>query len=235
MLTIMKSKYSVETIGSLQSLPAVDPDRYGGRWQPVEHHRLASTVISEAADQYGMVETVRLLLSPDKETLIGAFELPDLKLADYQPAVFFRHDNKQGRALQIGAGGKVFVCENGIASSEWTVKAKHEKGLDFGAWVREALEGVRGPLHQQEVEIWRMKEWPVDLPHQEFFRLVTEDGLPQSLAFDAEEEWRVPRHQEFSDHSKWAWYNAVTEAAKKLAPATQTRALLKAFERMSKN
>lgn len=232
MLQVMKGRYSTETIDSLARLPTVNDERYGRRWKPLEHAVLAEAMREHAGQQYGRVGRLQLLLSPDTQSLIGTFRLPDLAMSDdYVPVGVFRHDNKQGKALMLGAGGSVFICENGIISCSWAVKTKHERHVNFETWIRSAVTEIGPQIGKQGREIRAMRQRTMRNPGESFLDLHTKDGLPGKLAFDAYQEWNSPRYQVFDDRTQWSWYNAVTQAAKGLSPNTQIMALEAAFVR----
>lgn len=232
MLQVLKGHYSTETLAKLRRLPPLDDERYGRRWQPLPHHELADAVLTIAAERYGRVRKPQLLLSPDWQSLIGTFELPDLAASDaYVPAGVFRHDNKQGRALLLGAGGKVFVCENGIISCSWQVKTKHERHVNFENWIENAVASIGPAIMKQAAEVEIMGLNIMEHAGEAFLDLHVKDDLPSSLAFRAYQEWQHPRHEVFEARTQWSWYNSVTQAAKDLSPNTQTRALEAAFLR----
>jgi hypothetical protein len=231
MLTHTNTKYSQETVDSLLNLPAPDPDKYGSLWKPIHHGTLAECMVKQAEYHFGRVAKTDLLLSPDKETSIGVIEFPDLSGPDHTPGMFWRHDNKQFRALQLGAGARVWICENGLVSCEYSYRHKHYKKLDLEPWVSGVMDSVKPKLARQARDIWELKN--SDMPHayRTILQLAAEKAITPRVAMRAYDEYRNPRHAEFRSTTRWAWYNAVTDAVKSLAAPRQPAALNAAYQK----
>lgn len=228
MLTVCRGKkFRDVSWAELNAMPLQVPERTAGpTWCPVRHADLLRELAHAVEDLGYVITSDRLAVSRTGFDLIGGFSLRSGPDSSYAPAVYVRHDNRQGRALEIGCGARVFVCDNGMVSALWQHRRRHTRGLDLPGFCREAVAGLRGrfEIQAQQIELARSETMPA--PGDRLLELASSGALTPAVAAAAWEHYRNPPHREFRDGgSRWCWYNAVTEGAKRLAPERQVAAL----------
>lgn len=240
MFTFWNSKTGYRKVSEFE-VPDVVPDAMGPRHRPISHRALVDTVHTEIAREICAPGKLELFLSPDDSQLLGAIELPgylDTPDLPYMPTLFFWHGNRQQRALIVGAGGTVFVCENGMISAAFSVRRKHTTGLRLRDHVRSAVAQARILVNRQNQDVERMRAQPF-YPHPRYntmagdaklARLVGTGHLTGAAARAAYKDWHAIRYPEFNENTRWHWYNAVTQGVKLLrSPISQSRTLESAW------
>jgi hypothetical protein len=115
-----------------------------GRHMPVAHHVLGDTVVATAEGLGLQLRKERWGISNDGMRLYGALDFdPIAKLTMPEgtgPSLGIRHANDKSISVQLTAGMRVFLCDNGVMVGEIeTVRRKHTSGLDLNSLIRDAL------------------------------------------------------------------------------------------------
>jgi hypothetical protein len=139
-------------------------------------------------------------------------------------AIGLRQSYNKSLALGCAVGSSVFVCDNlCFAGSAFKIVRKNTINVwgDFRALLQTQIKGSLGHYDQVNHECDTMKEIPVDL-RRGYALLGVAQGekvLSPTQASVAYQDWREPRHEEFSERNLWSLYNATTEGLKKGPPA----------------
>lgn len=154
-------------------------------------------------------------------------------------SIGLRQSYNKSLALGVAVGAQVFVCDNlCFRGDAFSVIRKNTVNVleDFKGLVEASVKASL--IHYADIsrDIAQFKSIPCDLPRgYELLGRAYGDGLltttQATIAFD---DWRKPRHAEFSDRNIWGLYNATTEALKKggtgdvIARHTEMHAFMKA-------
>ena len=131
-----------------------------------------------------------------------------------------RHANDKSISVQLTAGARVFLCDNGVMVGEIeTVRRKHTTGLHLDALIREALTEYLdrlpdfGRMHD-ELTGSRLTDMRAKaLIHDAF--LVERVMATKYLPAVSGTYFRSPEHAErFPRKNRWRLYNAFTETFK---------------------
>jgi hypothetical protein len=254
MLTLSAQKakgFQPITLNRLASVPVTPRGTRSDRWQGIQHAELAKSLKSTFKDLFGTVAmNEQYFISPSGATVIGGFELGNeetkrgkTKIVPVEPlpgtaaSVGFIHANDSSKSLHILAGGRVFLCSNGVVVGEVQLRHKHTSGLYLSDWLKDGLgeflptlsaslqkqvaplrEASISPsqhdagllaLGRQNVIPWKM------LPDFDRAWLDAAGGKSISwVAEDDQDKW------EFTG-SKFDWFGAVSHIAKALPPSEQ--------------
>jgi hypothetical protein len=203
-----------------------------GRHVPVSHAGLAETLISTAQQRGLTVRREQWGIARDDLRLYGAvdFDMPQgFRLpAGIGPSLGIRHANDKTMSVQLTAGVRVLVCDNGALLGELEVTCrKHTSGLDLDELISHAFD-----------------EYLLRLPNfNAVYDRLTGDRLTENRAkalivdaFDRHQvmAWRhfpevVDRYfhsgehrQQFPARNRWGLYNAFTETFKSEPVTLQT-------------
>ena len=195
-----------------------------GRHMPVPHNVLADTVVGTAEDLGLPLRKESWGLSDDGMRLYGALDFdPIAKLRMPEgtgPSLGIRHANDKSISVQLTAGARVFLCDNGVMVGEIeTVRRKHTTGLHLDALIREALTEYLerlpdfGRMHD-ELTGSRLTDMRAKaLIHDAFLaeRVMATKYLPAV----SETYFKSKEHRgRFPTKNRWRLYNAFTETFK---------------------
>lgn len=224
----------------LRRIPVPVRPECSDRWMPVQHGALVDGIHAEASSR-GLVATdERWAVDSQGMRLWGSidFKLPKVGTREYRAldlvvpdgmglSLALRHSNGGHYAVTVGAGGKVFVCDNGVLTAEYICKRKHTTGFDLDALVQDAFAHYVDESRNLNAFVERFQE--ADLSQTEANDLLLQAGrdnvVSWSLLGKVDAEWREPRHPEFSDRNAWSLYNAFTQVAQNASVSRQLRML----------
>lgn len=187
-------------------------------WFPVPHGEVARTVENQLSDSGFTVREASYAVSRDRLRMFGTLDLESAVAPGVTLAVGVRNSNDQSFPIAFAAGNRVMVCDNLSFHGESVVSRKHTR---FGVGrFTEALSRAVYALHAfQETESRRiglMQSHELSSVQADSFILQAyERGILGARYLDAViQEYRKPRHAEFSAPTVWSLLNAFTEALK---------------------
>jgi hypothetical protein len=217
---------SRQEMASIPTPPAI------GRHVPVSHAALADSLIATAQRRGLAVRREQWGIARDDLRLYGAvdFDMPQgFRLpAGIGPSLGVRHANDKTMSVQLTAGVRVLVCDNGALLGELEVTCrKHTSGLDLGELIGNAFDEY----------LLRLPDFNAVYDRLAGDRLT--ENKAKSLIVDAFDRhqvmaWRhfpavVERYfhsdehrQQFPDRNRWGLYNAFTETFKAEPVTLQT-------------
>lgn len=267
MLTIYKGSYTDYKRNQLSQIPVPSKKEFGGRsdrWQPIQHGDLVNELIEAVDSELGMKPiNEHYAVSPNGAAVIGSFELGKErkrgKKTTVEPVGFmntpqgtvqslgFMHSNDTRRALQIAIGGRVLLCENGMAIGTVTMKRKHTSGLNLRDYVRAGVGRISPVFEAVDEAVGIINNYAMEDENHivGLVELARKDIIPWHILGDVDLAWGhaveegrldwVDPESGYSDddwdfnQSLWDWYQAVTHVAKKVPPAKQLTALRHGF------
>jgi hypothetical protein len=144
----------------------------------------------------------------------------DMGDKDYDMAIGLRQSYNKTLAIGTVAGGRVGICDNGMfTGSAFHQVRKNTTNVwdDFRALLDQAMATVHDAFDEVRNDCTRWKTTLVDLdPGYEILgKAYGRNVLTTQQATIAFQDWKVPRHSEFSDRNLFSLYQCVTEALKK--------------------
>ena len=135
-------------------------------------------------------------------------------------SIGLRNDYGKMLAAAIAGGAYVFVCDNLCFSGEYvTVMRKHTTHIlrDLPALVSHAMGKCPVAFERMNEQLEAMKDVPVSLDagYGGIGRALGYGLLKPQQATIAINDWRTPRHEEFSERNLYSLYNCYTEGLKK--------------------
>lgn len=203
-----------------------------GRHKPVPHHVLAETMLG-TADRLGLaLRQESWGLSDNGMKLYGALDFaPPAGLSMPEgtgPSLGIRHANDKTMSIQLTAGARVLVCDNGALLGDIeAIHRKHTNGLHLEALIQDGIQEYLDRL--PDFTRWHdnMKNARINdtrakaLIHDAFLehQVMAPKYLPAvSNRYFKDEEHR---HQ-FRGRNRWVLYNAFTEVFKQEPVTLQT-------------
>lgn len=196
----------------------VTPDKTDD-WCPVPHETLVTAVQNTLVQSGASIVTEAHGLTRGGLRYFGLLQVhrPD-DSDDFGLVIGVRnsHDKSFGASLALGAN--VFVCDNLSFRGEVKLSRKHTKNIerDLPALVLKAiglLDGLRTTQEQRFVR-YKLTEMADKDAHDLMIRALDNHILPCKRMPELIQEWRHPRHPEFTERTAWRLMNAFTETLK---------------------
>lgn len=151
------------------------------------------------------------------DDMFGIMEFKS-RTSDHSQLCGIRNSSTMNFLAQIGAGERVFVCDNLSFSAQIVVGRKHTKNIErdlpklMGKAVSEL--GAQFAYAEQRVEIYKESPLSRSEVHDIMMMSMQEGGCPASKLPRWLAEFDKPTHAEFERRDAWGLKNAFTEIAK---------------------
>jgi hypothetical protein len=220
------------TIEQLSRLPS--PETLGKRHKPVPHFELVSTV-GKALDERGYkVKAQEFAIQRKGAMLFATFlleqgQVQGLEREGQTFALGLRSGNDKKCKIQMAAGVRVFVCDNGAFSADCiTLQRKHTSGLDLPSEIAGGLDRymkmMKTFIDQQDRA--RALKLPVPKAKELIYNVFADGYMPLRCFPQVHENYFAPT-PEMTDcrgETLWALHNAFTREVRSMAPAPAFRA-----------
>jgi hypothetical protein len=198
------------------------------RYQPVEHSKLADTIISQITDLGLNIKRDTWGVSDDYYSVFGEVVLNNvIENPEMEFTIGVRASNQMKFPITLVGGGNVLICSNLMICGEVMLKKKHTKNLDLDTSIRNGLDKCIGLGGQLDNEVLKMKETEVaeSKVHQIMMKSAIDGIISYSHLRDVYKEWKTPSHSEFNPRNEWSLYNCYTEVIKKYNPIRQQKSV----------
>jgi hypothetical protein len=190
-------------------------------WKPVPHYEIAEMIADEAKARNFDILSEEYGLNPAGTKMFGVLRFQPDGHPEYARALGIRNSNDKQLALGMTAGVSVFVCENLCFHGTSIVYRKHTSGIRLREVIPEAFDRIELQYAALDVRITTLKSERVSINEARITVVMAAEirAIPSCDIIEVLEEFREPRHEEFSLPNKWSLYNSFTETAKKYSPA----------------
>jgi len=207
---------SREDLGKVATPAGTDTHR------PISHLELITTVESQLATIGNMrIVNETFGLTEDEMGMFGLAQITNCQSTgeDYAYVLGIRNSNNKKFPAGLAVGSGVFVCDNLSFSAEIVMARKHTKEIlaDLPALVGTTIGQLASHWTDQNTRIDAYRK--TSLNNKEAMILLMEAGLeaevfPWTKGYDIWQEWKAPRHPEFTERTLWSFFNCVTEHLK---------------------
>ena len=146
---------------------------------------------------------------------------PENTGVEYTRALGIRNSHNKQFALGLAAGMSVFCCDNLSFFGDITIHRKHTSGIEIGELIPQAFDRLGEQYLRLEERIGSMKLEMLSIDEARIVTVMAAEmkAIPSCDILEVLNEFKIPKHQEFSEPNKWSLYNSFTETAKKYSPA----------------
>lgn len=142
-----------------------------------------------------------------------------------------RGSNTMNFSRQLGAGNRVFVCDNLCFGAQIVVGRKHTRNIltDLPDLVSDAVNEIRCLFAYDAIrtEVYRESEISDEAAHDVMMQSIQggnySERTPASKLSAWVSEWHEPSHDDFKPRNAWSLLNAHTEVAKSWAFDSMSR------------
>ncbi len=191
-------------------------------WRPVPHYEVAELVATEAGRRGYEIIKEEYGLTRRGDRMFGVLRFkPENSGLEYTRALGIRNSHNKQFALGLVAGYSIFICDNLAYSGEITIHRKHTSGIEINELIPEAFDRLGEQYLRLEERIGCMKLEMLSIDEARVVTVMAAEikAIPSCDILEVLNEFKEPRHQEFSEPTKWSLYNSFTETAKKYSPA----------------
>ena len=213
-LIIAKNKVNAEQLQSVFTPEKTDS------FQPIPHFGLVEMTRS-AIERAGLfVTNEEHSLARGGQRYFGGFALAgaDISGSDRQIVLGLRNAHDKSFAASICVGNQMMVCENLCFSSDIKLARRHTTNImtDLPRVLADAVGRVVSHWNDMgnRIESYKQTEITRDRAADLLIDLVDSKAFPAREIYNAVQEFRNPRHEEFKGGSLWTLYNSVTENLK---------------------
>jgi hypothetical protein len=213
-LIIAKNKVNAEQLQNIFTPEKTDS------FQPIPHFGLVEMTRS-AIDRAGLsIVQEEHSLARGGQRYFGGFALSGLDIsgADRQIVLGLRNAHDKSFAASICVGNRMMVCENLCFSSDIKLARRHTTNImsDLPRVLADAVARVVSHWDDmgKRIESYKQTEITRDRAADLLIDLVDSKAFPAREIYNAVQEFRNPRHEEFKGGSLWTLYNSVTENLK---------------------
>lgn len=216
------------TMMSLEQLAALPlPEKLGRVHKPI-HPGMLVTEIKKSFEEVHNLEVVRseFAMNPKRTRLFGVLDFApnsDQKALGRTWSMGIISSIDESIRLKLPAGGRVFVCDNLMATGEIVVMRKHTSGFDLQKEIAKMTGKVIEFCKAGDLLIERQER--IALPEEKAFEIVgkalVQDFMPASAVRQAGQIYAKGEFPDLQQRSLWGLHNAFTRQVGTLAPASQ--------------
>lgn len=214
MLIIAKNKVTAEQLLGVETPLTTES------FTPIPHASLV-TMTRDAINRAGLTVTEEEhSLARGGLRYFGGFALsgPDIQGADRQIVLGLRNSGDKSFAASICVGNRMLVCENLCFSSDVKLARRHTTNI-FNDLPRVLADAVGRVVSHwvdmgSRIELYKQHEISRDQAASLLVDLVDAKAFPARDIYNAVQEFRNPRHEEFKGGTIWTLYNSITENLK---------------------
>jgi hypothetical protein len=213
-LIIAKNKVNADQLMGVQTPEASD------RFMPIPHFGLVE-LTREAIGRAGLsIELEEHSLARGGQRYFGGFALKgaDIEGSDRQIVLGLRNAHDKSFAASICVGNRMMVCENLCFSSDIKLARRHTTHImtDLPRILGDAVGRVVSHWNDmgKRIESYQQTEISRDRAADLLIDLVDSKAFPAREIYNAVQEFRNPRHEEFKGGTLWTLYNSITENLK---------------------
>jgi hypothetical protein len=213
-LIIAKNKVNAEQLFGVQT-----PEKTES-FTPIPHAQLVS-LTKEAITRAGLtVSGEEHSLARGGLRYFGGFALAgaDINGTDRKIVLGLRNAHDKSFAASVCIGNQMLVCENLCFSSDIKLARRHTVNImnDLPRILSDAVGRVVSHWNDMgnRIESYKQTEISRDRAADLLIDLVDAKAFPARDIYNAIQEFRNPRHEEFKGGSLWTLYNSITENLK---------------------
>ena len=189
-------------------------------WRPVPHHEVAELVVNEAENRGFCVISEEYGLNTVGTKMFGILRFHPQGHPEFGRALGLRNSHDKSLALGLTVGVSVIVCDNLAFGGETTIHRKHTSGIEIDGMIPRAFDNLIPQYERLEMNVERLKSQKLSLNEARIMVVQSAeiDAIPSCDVLSVLDEFRHPRHVDFSPRTGWSLFNAFTELAKKYSP-----------------
>jgi hypothetical protein len=190
-------------------------------WHPVPHYEIIKMVSNAVESRGWNIADEQYGLARSGQKLFGVMRLGHSGNKEWSRAIGLRNSHDQTIAVGLAAGLNCCVCDNLAFGGTTVIKRRHTSGIDLMGLVAGALDSLMNEFYilEEAANVLKLYDVTPDNARIAAVQAAEQGAIPSCDIVEVLNEFRHPRHEEFSSPNRWSFLNAFTEVSKKYSPA----------------
>ena len=190
-------------------------------WKPVPHSEVIDAVTDVVKAHRWTILEEQYGLARDGQRMFGMIRINKSSSMEWSRCIGIRNSHDRTIAVGLSAGLSVHVCSNLCFGGSTVLKRRHTSRIELNGLVLEAVNALELEFLTLEnvAEELKIDELNDDEVRASLVVAAERQAIPSCDILTVWKEFKHPRHEEFSEPTRWSLLNAFTETAKKYSPA----------------
>ena len=190
-------------------------------WKPVSHSEVIDAVTDVVKAHRWTILEEQYGLARDGQRMFGMIRINKSSSMEWSRCIGIRNSHDRTIAVGLSAGISVHVCSNLCFGGSTVLKRRHTSRIELNGLVLEAVDALELEFLTLEnvAEELKIDELNDDEVRASLVVAAERQAIPSCDILTVWKEFKHPRHEEFSEPTRWSLLNAFTETAKKYSPA----------------
>ena len=190
-------------------------------WKPVPHSEVIDAVTDVVKAHRWTILEEQYGLARDGQRMFGMIRINKSSSMEWSRCIGIRNSHDRTIAVGLAAGLTVCCCSNMCFGGSTVLKRRHTSRIELNGLVLEAVNALELEFLTLEnvAEELKIDELNDDEVRASLVVAAERQAIPSCDILTVWKEFKHPRHEEFSEPTRWSLLNAFTETAKKYSPA----------------
>ncbi len=190
-------------------------------WHPVSHVEVIDAVTDVVKAHKWTIIEEQYGLAREGQKLFGIMRINKSNSPDWSRCIGIRNSHDKSFSVGLSAGISVMVCSNLAFGGTTVLKRRHTSRIELCGLVDRAVEELENEFLILETVCEDLKVQYLkndDQARAAIVRAAEFGAINSSDIVSVFKEFKQPRHEEFSEPTRWSLLNAMTETVKKYTP-----------------
>ena len=190
-------------------------------WKPVPHIEVIEAVSEVVKAHNWTITEEQFGLAREGQKLFGVMKINRTSSSDWVRCIGLRNSHDKSFSVGLSAGISVMVCSNMAFGGSTVIKRRHTSRIELAQLVDVAVNELENEFLMMEEVCEKMKVLYLKDDDEARSRIVRAAEIGAINSCDIVpvfREFKQPRHEEFSEPTRWSLLNAFTETIKKYTP-----------------
>ena len=190
-------------------------------WHPVPHIEVIDAVSEVVRAHDWTVTREQYGLAREGQKLFGVMQINKTSSSDWTRCIGLRNSHDKSFSVGLSAGISVMVCSNMAFGGTTVIKRRHTSRIELAQLVDIAVNELENEFLMLEKVCEEMKVIYLkddDEARSRIVRAAEIGAINSSDIVPVFREFKQPRHEKFTEPTRWSLLNAFTETIKKYTP-----------------
>ena len=204
-----------------QTVALVDTPVGTESWKPVPHIEVIDAVTEVVKAHKWEITEEQFGLAREGQKLFGVMKINKSSCLDWTRCIGLRNSHDKSFSVGLTAGISVMVCSNMAFGGTTIIKRRHTSRIELAQLVDVAVNELENEFLMlekvcEDMKIQYLKD--DDEARSRIVRAAEIGAINSSDIVPVFREFKQPRHEEFTEPTRWSLLNAFTETIKKYTP-----------------
>ena len=189
-------------------------------WKPVPHMDVIDAVTDVVRAHNWQIIDEQYGLAREGQRMFGVMRINNSSSPEWSRCIGIRNSHDQSLSVGLAAGISVMCCSNLAFGGAMVLKRRHTSRIELGNLVLTAVDELEMEFLNLETvsEDLKLHEVKADEARAVIVKAAEVGAVNSCDIVPIFREFQKPRHEEFTEPTRWSLLNAFTEHAKKYSP-----------------